>query len=85
MRKIGIGLQVVLYSFASILGAIGLMVMVFVTICLVTAVTQDLLELTLREKLLVLAVDIFLFRATYYLAINGEEFLGKAKKAFNSE
>lgn len=85
MKKIVIGLQVILYSFAAILGSLCFMAIIFLTICFFTAFTQGVIIFTLGEKLSLLALGVFLFWASLFLMTQGEEPLKEARKAFNSE
>jgi hypothetical protein len=85
MKKIRIGLQVVLYSFATILGTLCFVAIIFMAVCFFTVFTQGVIILTLGEKLFLLAGGVFLFWASLFLMTQGDVLLKKAKKAFNSE
>lgn len=85
MKKIRIGLQVILYSFATMLGTLCFMAIIFLTICFFTVFTQGVIILTLGEKLFLLALGVLLFWASLFLMTQGDAHLKKAREAFNSE
>lgn len=84
MKKIIISLKVILYSFATILGSLCFMAIIFLAICLITALSQGVIILTLGEKLFLLAGGVFLFWASLFLMFEGDTLLKQARKTFNS-